>query len=261
MTSLRVTLALLLAAGGSRAADVRLDDGIKDEALRRDVLAVCRDVVAVVGRRIAVPPALGEKPFVIRKPADNTPRADLGGLPREYWLNIPCADTRDYCLLTYQLGHELAHAYIDPRRANWFIESAATAVSLICLTEMGERWKTNAPLAAWQSWAHHFPEYRQQIVTNRLAELRLQSVEEVPEWVRAQLPALIAAGRVDRAAQHACALRIEAVLRKQPASWGALCRLGLATTEDGHTDFAAWERLVQPSERALVRELAVEFGN
>ena len=66
-------------------------------------------------------------------------------------------------------------------------------------------------------------------------------------------------GLVDRPAQHACAVQIEAIMQKHPSSIGALNKLVDATSKEGNTDFARWLASVQPSERDLTKELAALF--
>ncbi|MBM4048488.1 MAG: hypothetical protein FJ279_25575 [Planctomycetes bacterium] len=251
---------VVVACGAAFGAEMRLSGEFKDEALKRDVLAVCRDALGVYEKRIAAPPPLGPKPFVVRQASDGKPRADLRGLPNEYWVNITCLFTRQYCQIVYQVAHELGHHYIHPQRNNWLIESTATALSLRCLSEMGEKWKTNPPFGNWKPYAPHFPEYRENTIKGQLGEIGLKPDSDLKAWVRSELPTLVRERKVRRPEQHACAILIEDAFRRHPDAWGAVCQLGAATSADGYTDFAAWEKLVGPKERALVKDLAALFG-
>ena len=242
-------------------AEIRVRHDFGDESLRRDVAAVCTDVAGLIAGRMRKPPALGVKPFVIQQAADNLPRAVLNGLPKEYIVNITCLPSRDYCRITYQLAHELGHHYVNPYRSNWFIESTVTALSLIALSDMGDKWADNPPFPNWKSWAHHFKEYRNQTLRNMLEQIHLSPDEaQITTWLRAKAPALLQQGAFDRPQQHACAVVIEAVLKRHPKSWGALTMLGNATSASGQTDFKQWEQLVNPEERPLVKELAGIFS-
>jgi hypothetical protein len=258
----RVSCVVLLLAGSTAlATEMRLSDDFKDAILKRDVTSVCRDVVGLYETNVVKPPALGVKPFVIRKAPDGMPRADLRGLPKEYFINITCIDSRDYCRISYQLGHELGHHYINPYRSNWFIESMCGALSLLCLTDMGEKWKVNPPYSNWKSWAFHFAEYRENTVKGMLNQLGLKPGDDTLPWVKTNMPKLISEKKVDRPQQHACALLIEAAFRKYPKAWGSICQLGAATSEKGVTDFAKWQTLVTDDERPLVKELSAIFAS
>jgi hypothetical protein len=241
-----------------RAADLRLDGKFDDPTLRADVLAVCRDVLAVFETHLGEPP-LGTKPIVVRQAPDGEPRACLNGLPREYGINITCLRTRYYCQITYQFGHELGHVWQDPNCSGWFAESVATAMSHVCLAELGEKWKTSPPFPNWADYAPHFVTYRADTVRDQLKRLEVPSPDKADAWLREHLAARIRDGKVDRPEQAACAVVIERALRKHPKAWGALTRLG-AITKDGRVDFARWHQLVADAERPLVRELADFFA-
>jgi hypothetical protein len=242
-----------------KAADVRVNSPSKDESLSRDVAAVCMDVVGVFEKKVGKPPALGTKPFVIQQAPDDAPRAVINDLPKEYRINLTCLNTRFYQQITYQLAHELTHHYVNPYKSNWFVESMAMAQSLLILTDMGDKWATNAPYANWKPAAHRFAEYRAATVSNQLVKLNLTQ-DQVPAWIRTDLPRLVTSGKVDRPEQTACALVIEEAFKRHPKTWGAICQLGAATEKDGNTDFGKWESLVSSEDRPLVRELATTFA-
>ena len=245
-------------APAAKGADLRLDGRFDDPSLRADVLAVCRDVLAVFETRLGEPP-LGTKPIVVRQAPDDAPRACLNGLPREYWINITCLHSRYYSQIVYQFGHELGHVWQDPNAGGWFAESVATAMSHVCLAELGKKWKTSPPYPHWADYAPNFTKYRGDTLRDQLNRLEVPSPDEAPDWLRAHLPARIRDGKVDRPEQAAGAVVIERALRKHPKAWGALARLG-AVTKDGRVDFARWHELVTEDERPLVRDLADSFA-
>ncbi len=260
VANLRVCWVVLIGGiYGIRAlgADMEVRFDFSDEGLRRDVTAVCRDVVEAAEKRVNKPPPLGIKPIIIQKAPDDTPRAVTNGLPREYIINLTCLGSRDYCRIAYQLGHELGHVYVDPQKDNWFIESVATAMSLVALSDMHAKWSHDPPFPSWRSWARHFPEYREHAVDEQLKVLGLNSSETtLKRWLRSRGPKKLG----ERPEQHACALIIASVLDKHPQSFGAITSLGAATSRDGHTDFRKWQSLVAPGERLLVVELARLFS-
>ena len=229
-------------------ADLELRFESQDQILRRDVTAVCQDVVRVVQKRISRPPALGVKPIVIRNAPDDAPRALINGLPGAYFINLTCLDSRDYCRITYQFGHELGHVYVDPRKDNWFIESVATAVSLIALSGMHDKWSHDAPFQNWGSWAHNFLEYPQRHGGRPVECTGLGLVRSYVEGVAA----IESTKRLaERPEQHACALIIASVLDKHPRSLGAITSLGTATSPEGarisEGGNHSWPRPTDPS--------------
>jgi hypothetical protein len=231
------------------------------EDLKQYVMAVCSDVSSILRTRIGRPPALGEKPFLIRKAPDDLPRADISGLPDLYIVNMTCINTR-FCLqITYQLAHELGHYYIDPRRSSWFIESTATALSLVALDAMFYRWITVPPFPVCKTEAPSFAVYRREQLSNQLKEIGLEPTETaVSEWLASAAPRMLERSEGNRSQQHACAYIIETVLGMHPKSWGALTFLGAATDPKGVTDFGAWENLCAKKEKPLVLELEKRFA-
>ena len=258
----RFIIMILLFKGTSLDAHICLRHEFNDESLRRDITAVCVNVMDIYKSRIPGPPALGIMPFVVQKAPDNVPRAVLNGLPNEYIINITCLDSRDYCRIVYQLAHEIGHHYVDPHRNNWFIESTVTALSLIALSEMMDKWSISPPYPNWKAFAYRFGEYRESRLKSMLGQIRLKPNEvRIMTWLRSEALALLqGGGSFDRPEQHACSLIIESTLKRNPESWGAIPILGKATSESGYTDFKALEKLVKPEERLLVKELTRVFG-
>lgn len=238
---------------------VRIDGLDSDPSLRRDVLAVCRDVAGICATTMPSGPALGPKPFVIRSAPDGSPRADLRGLPGEYWINITCLNSRSYSQIVYQVGHEMGHHYVGPRQDNWFVESAATALSYASLTEMGNKWEHHPPFGNWASYAKHFHEYRLETIRSMTKEAGLEDVQQAGQWVKTRLPGLVAAGKVDRPAQAVCAFVIEQALRRHPDSWSALSKLGAAVNKE-QIEWEQWRKSVSEQEAPLVDDLRQAFA-
>jgi hypothetical protein len=257
-----IVLGALLAAGAVRGAglDLRLEGAFRDASLKRDVGAVCRDVLGFYTSRVGPEPALGRKPIAVCQAPDGCPRACLDRLPDEYKVNITCLYTRYYSQQVYQLAHESGHVWADPyRSAGWFAESVMEAMSLLALGAMAEKWAEAPPFENWKDYARHFAAYREDQVKRSLARMAVASAEDVPRWVRERLPDLIRRGEAGRPTQHAAAVLVEDLFRRHPKAWGALRSLGGAT-ERGVTDFAKWTALARPEERPLVQALAEAFG-
>jgi len=252
-------LIALAAPTAGAAADLRIEGTAGDAALTADVRAVLGDVLRVYETKVAAQPPLGAKPIVVCQAPDGEPRACLDRLPREYQINLTNLFARFYSQQVYQFGHELAHVWADPRRSNWFVESVATTMSLVSLSELAEKWETQPPRPAWKDYAKPFRAYREDTIKGHLEKLGLSSNDAVREWAKAGLVDLVREGKVGRDAQHACALLIEEALGNHPKAWGAITSLGAATT-DGRTDLAKWKTLAKPEERPLVDDLAETFG-
>jgi hypothetical protein len=247
-----------IADGDHSRMPIELRYNYSDENLRRDITAVCNNIVQIVEKRVGKPPPMGTKPIIIQKAADGVPRALVNGLPREYIINVTCLDSPDYSRLTYQLGHELGHIYVDPTKDNWFIESMAATVSIAALSDMGDKWTNDPPFTNWKPWAHNFYDYRQRSTDGMLESIKLKSDEiSLKRWLRSRTTKNLEA----RPEQYACALIITSVLSKYPQSFGAITSLGAATSSNGYTDFRSWQSLVAPGERAFVTELANLFDS
>jgi hypothetical protein len=60
--------------------------------------------------------------------------------PKAIRIGLPIAD-HEYEKMIYNLGHELGHVMLNPRRSNWIMESIAAALSLTELTLLSQAWK------------------------------------------------------------------------------------------------------------------------
>ena len=73
--------------------------------------------------------------------------------------------------LAFQLGHELGHIYLGPLRANGFVETLATAISLEVLDELAKRWAIAPAIPGTSSWAENFSKYRVEYEDIEIAKL------------------------------------------------------------------------------------------
>lgn len=205
--------------------------------MERDVKAVCNDVMNIYEVMVAKVPPLGAKPVILHKAPDDLLRACLNGLPIQYDINLTCLNTCNYSQIMFQLSHELGHVYINPYRNNRFIESCCCAMSYLCLKRMEKRWNRNPPFPNWSKYARNFKRYRRDEIQKVLKELGIGSENEAFEWVdhRVNYDWLNSAheGDVDRPNEKVCAVVIEQVLDEHPNSWGALTKLGEATSTSG----------------------------
>ncbi len=254
-------LALALAARPAAAGlPLRLEGTFEgDRGLRRDVRAVCTDVLALYERRVAARPARGVKPLVLRTAPDGCPRACLDRLPHAYLVHLTCLETRHYCQIMYQLGHELGHVWADPRRSGgWFAESVMEAMALATLAHMETKWRTDPPYPNWKPYADEIRRYRLAQVKRSLERVGLEHPGHVADWVRDELPARLARGETGRPTQHVAAVLIYGCMNRHPKAWSALVSLGAANPK-GVTDFDAWEAKATERAQPLVAALANHF--
>lgn len=80
-------------------------------------------------------------------------------------------NTPVYAQLAYQLGHEMGHVMLDPRRTNGVIETIATAVSYAVLDRIADKWAMVAPFPWLRSYVNNFRKYRDEDAEDRLTRL------------------------------------------------------------------------------------------
>lgn len=224
------------------------------------MFAVCKDVIGTCSNIIGTAPALGAKPYVVQQAADGVPRACLDGLPDEYIINVTCLHTRFYSRLSFQLGHEVGHFYVDPYHSNWFIESVCTAIAFICLSAMVERWLSTPPFDNWKLYATKFSDYRREIIDDAIAKVGVNSALTIPSWVATSLREVFVRHEFNRPHEMLCASVIADIMEKHPHAVSAITTLGAATPSGCQTDFAAWAQIVSPKEIGLVEELGSAFA-
>jgi hypothetical protein len=136
--------------------NVHLDSSFPSDT-REDLKAVARDVLEVVRLRMGKEAPVKMPIVCYVRPAG--PMTSVASDERTLRVGLSVT-RRDYARLAYQLGHELAHVMMDPRRTNGLIEVVAVAMSLQTLDDIGKRWQHQAPYPEWRPYAKSFPEYR-----------------------------------------------------------------------------------------------------
>lgn len=76
-----------------------------------------------------------------------------------------------YAQFAFQLGHELGHVMLDPRRSNGIVEAICIAVSYEVLDRIGPRIELSPRLPWLADYAPHFEEYREQDQKSMLSKL------------------------------------------------------------------------------------------
>jgi hypothetical protein len=139
------------------------------EEVRGDLLVVAREVLEVVASRFGADPPAGRRPYVCFVRPEG-PITDSTTDDRAYRIGLSIVD-RSYARFVFQLGHELGHVYLDPRRTNGLLETLAVAVSLQALDDLAERWAYAPPHRNWRSYAPAFRSYRERVEAWYLREL------------------------------------------------------------------------------------------
>lgn len=212
-----------------------LESSFPDD-VRDDLKVVARDVMVAVQSRMGQRPP-EDKPIVCyyRRQGPLTSVAeDL--LSFRVGLAV---DSRDYVRLVYQLGHELCHVMMDPRRSNGLIEVIAVGFSLQILDDMAERWRRKPPVRQWAEYAPQFTSYRERVENLALEKMPadVQELVKAKKWSEVvrylQLEQRKLLWDIEaRDLQHVAAM----VLRSQPVSWERFWGFGSLTDPPPHRD-------------------------
>ena len=169
--SVQVHVLLLLASSmGCASEPVRITVTDSFGSSQANFQAVAQEVAAIMADKFQSRPPIDVPIQCIS--GDNVPETlALPGLTvirltakKQYWAQ-----------LAFQLGHELGHVYLGPLRANGFVETLATAISLEVLDELAKRWAIAPAISGTASWAENFSKYRAEneaIETAKLPEIK-----------------------------------------------------------------------------------------
>jgi len=244
---------------------IRLVGSVDTEHKKKES-AACRDVLGFYQKNVSPDPPLGRKRVFVQPAPDGIPRACVDGLPGRYIINLNCLNTLRYCQLVYQLGHELGHVWCDPSpgKSSWFVESVCAAMARLALTYMGKRWRKHPTVYKGRGYAKEFLKYHDDGIRKSANEVGLEQEGDVQGWVQEELPCIIQRGEIGaddlgRKYQLLCAVLIERSFTAHARSWGAICKLGVATRNE-RTDFAKWKQLVAAHESPLVEQLSICFA-
>lgn len=165
---------------------IRLDESFP-EASRGDLQAVAEDVLAVTREVTRRAPPAGLRPVVCYVRPQG-PICDATSKPELYRVGLTVTG-RGYAQFSYQLGHELAHIMLDPRRTNGLLETLAMAFSLRVLDELDARWRQAPPFGNWRSYAPAFGDYRRRQERRLLAGLppEIATLVEGERWSQVAL--------------------------------------------------------------------------
>jgi hypothetical protein len=161
MLRLKLGVAVLLIASVLRANSVYIDESFP-VSVRPTLQELADDVWDIVGDLFHSNPPL-DLPIEVHLGRSGNPvtKLDNSADPRSINVRLTATDTH-YGQFAFQLGHELSHVMLDPRRSNGIVEAICIAVSYEVLDRMGERVRNYATLQWLTAYAPHFHEYQQQ---------------------------------------------------------------------------------------------------
>jgi len=230
---MRWVASLLLAAGVAAANPVYLDDSFPPST--RPTLQTLADTIwDIVQEMFHASPPL-DFPIDVRHARSGAPLTSLDdyNYPTTIRIRLTSSGTH-YSQFAYQLGHELGHVMLDPRRSDGTIEAICNAVSYEVLDRLSERLPEAATLSWLVDYAPHFREYRQQDQDSALAKFPPGVRTMVDEQHWSDLAGYLHTHQRDmqpgqhneRAMQTLAAI----ALRSAPLDWGQLAGLAGCTT-------------------------------
>ena len=165
--SMQVHVLLLLTSSlGCASEPVRVTVTDSFGSSRVHFQAVAQEVAAIMADKFQSRPPIDVPIQCIS--GDNVP--ETFALPGLTVMRLT-AKEQSWAQLAFQLGHELGHVYLGPLRANGFVETLATAISLEVLDELAKRWVIAPAIPGTSSWAENFAEYRVENEAIEIAKL------------------------------------------------------------------------------------------
>lgn len=206
-----------------------LDDSWPDET-RPTLQELADDVWDVVGEMFHSSLPL-DLPIRVRQSNSAVPMTRV--LSNEINIRITAHGTF-YAQFAFQLGHELGHVMLDPRRTDGVVEAIAIAVSYEVLDRIGKKAK-DSPAYPWLGdYAKNFKPYRkndQKIVLEKFPQQIRDMVahkkwSELSDYLREHRQEMESGHDNDRDVQTLAAIS----LRSGPVDWGEFAGVAGCTT-------------------------------
>jgi hypothetical protein len=124
-----------------------------------DYLKVAQDVLGIIQTLIPGELPAGYMPLNLDTWDIGYPKTIVKKDKYQIYLSIK-AEKRPYNQFAYQLGHELGHVMLDPRRSNGMDETLATLISYEVLDQLAKKWVISPPYSNWKDYAVAFTDYR-----------------------------------------------------------------------------------------------------
>lgn len=216
-----------------RADSVYLDESFPED-VRSTLQNLADDVWDIVQEMYHNTPPVNV-PIYVHNSANEVPftQLDHPRHPQAIRIRISATGTH-YAQFAFQLGHELGHVMLDPRRANGTIEAICNATSYEVLARLGDRVRSDSGYSWLSDYAPHFREYLRDDEKMNLERFP-QSVRDmvkqkrwadVTEYLHQHLSDMDPGRPEERATQTLAAI----ALRSGPVEWGPLTGLAGCTT-------------------------------
>ena len=181
--NVRCLVLLLLCSGGSWATDIFVDNSF-GYGLQVNLQAIANDVWNIVEQEVfrsARPPI--DAPIYCQfgplnpRPGEPEPpftELDTWQRPTRIVIHMDVRGAQ-YAQFAYQLGHELGHVMLNPRRSNGVIDTICTALSYEALDRMSDRWMMVVPFPYLRVYGSEFRRYKtgdSETRSSRLAQIR-----------------------------------------------------------------------------------------
>jgi hypothetical protein len=261
-SSATMLLCAMLAAGSLRANSVYLDDSFPT-SVRPTLQELADDVWDLVeGLYHANPPL--DLPIEIHQ-GEGSPvtKLDSSDDPREIRVRITSTGTH-YAQFAFQLGHELSHVMLDPRRSNGIIEAICMAMSAEVLDRLGERVRTYPTLVWLKDYAPHFEEYRVEdeglTLQHFPAEVRAMVAEHRWQDLSAYLHSREAEMEPGQAEERPLQALAAISLRSEPVDYGQLAGIAGCTTPSPEEDPRTKILPINPDCASRVSDLLERMG-
>jgi hypothetical protein len=179
LISLAIALVFSWPAQGT---DITVDSSY-EPILRRNLQAVANDVWLIVQDMFHGQPPL-DLPIVCHFNATKPiTHLDNWSHPTKILIGLT-PDGPVYAQFAYQLGHELGHVMLDPRRSNGVVETICSAVAYEVLDRLADRWAVVVPFPYLRGYGVNFRKYRIDDEQARLSRFQQQvrSAIEHHQW-------------------------------------------------------------------------------
>jgi len=225
----------LLAANFASADSLYLDESFPDST-RPTLQALADNVWDVVQEMFHSSPPL-DLPIHCRESNAEVPLTRVK--QDEISIRITAHGTH-YAQFAFQLGHELGHVMLDPRRSNGMVEAICIAVSYEVLDRIGDKVRSSPAFTWLGDYAPDFQPYRRNDEKSVLEKLPVDvraMVEQrnwsgIADYLREHQREMEPGQPNERSLQSLAAI----ALRSAPVDWGEMTGIAGCTTPSPSTE-------------------------
>lgn len=169
-----------------------------------------------------------------------------------------------YAQFAFQLGHELGHVMLDPRRTNGVVEALCIAVSYEVLDRLGDKVRTSPAYPWLGDYAKEFRPYRENdenLVLEKFPQeirgmVKQERWSDLADYLRAHAVEMEAGHSNDRDVQTLAAV----ALRSAPVDWGELAGIAGCTSPSVEQDPVLRVLPLRPDCVSRVSDLLCRMG-